>query len=66
MDAQLHLIPEADDDPQAPEAPRRTEWRIDDSTRAVGRRGIQRARAALQSAARQRHIGDDPGHASAA
>jgi hypothetical protein len=66
MDAQLHLLPEADDDPQSLLAPRETDWRIDDSTRAVGRRGIQRARAALQSAARHRHDSDDDRHASAA
>jgi hypothetical protein len=62
MDAQLHLIPEADDDRPAREAT----WRLDDSTRAVGRRGIQQARAALRSAARQRAIGPDERHATAA
>ena len=66
MDAQLHLLPEADEDPQALLAPRETDWRLDESTRAVGRRGIQQARAALRTAVRQRHDGHDDSHASAA
>ena len=32
------------------EADRHPEWRLDDETRAVGRRGIAQARAALRSA----------------
>jgi hypothetical protein len=62
MDAQLHLLTESTEESPAPAI----EWRLDDSTRAVGRRGIQRARAALQSATRGRHDEADPGHASAA
>jgi len=62
MDAQLHLLTEADE--ARSEVP--TDWRLDDSTRAVGRQGIQRARAALRSAARGRHDEHDAGHASAA
>ena len=70
MDAQLHLIPaselpaEADPTPEA-ERPR-ADWRLDPSTKAVGLRGIEQARAALRSAMRQRHLGADGEHASAA
>ena len=38
----------------------RPEWRLDDTTREVGRRGIEAARAALRSS--RRPGGDDPGH----
>jgi len=62
MDAQLHLIPEAADDRLV----RDINWRLDDSTRAVGRRGIQQARAALRTATRHRAMGPDEGHATAA
>jgi hypothetical protein len=48
MDAQLHLLPESPVDEPAP----RTEWRLDESTRSVGRQGIAQARAALRSAIR--------------
>lgn len=59
MDAQLHLLPT---EPVAPEA----DWRLDDHTRDLGRRGIQEARAALRTALRHRHADGDEGHASAA
>ena len=42
----------------------RREWRLDDETKAVGRRGIAQARAALRSA-RASHL-DDRGEAGAA
>jgi len=66
MDPQLHLIPEvtAESDPER--LTRDVNWRLDDSTRAVGRRGIEQARAALHSAARHRTVGPDEGHATAA
>jgi hypothetical protein len=38
----------------------RPEWCLDDTTREVGRRGIQAARAALRSS--RRPGGDDPSH----
>jgi len=70
MDAQLHLIPASElptSSDAAPVAERpRTDWRLDPSTKAVGLRGVQQARAALRSALRQRHTGPDDGHASAA
>lgn len=37
----------------------RPEWRLDDETRALGRRGIAQARAALRSA-RASHLEDRP------
>jgi len=70
MDAQLHLIPASElpaEGAPTPDAERpRADWRLDPSTKAVGLRGVQQARAALRSAMRQRHIGPDDGHASAA
>jgi hypothetical protein len=58
MEAQLHLL---SDEPsaQAPAARRRprtasSEWRLDERTRAQGRRGIAQARSALALAARHR------------
>ena len=70
MDAQLHLIPASELPSEAaptPEAERpRADWRLDPSTKAVGLRGVEQARAALRSAMRQRHIGPDGEHASAA
>ncbi len=69
MEAQLHLLPtEVDDD---------TSWRLDESTRAIGRRGVAEARGALRAALRHRTTDDDaradvshpatgPRHASAA
>jgi len=70
MDAQLHLLPASElpieGDP-TPEAERpRAEWRLDPSTKAVGLRGVQQARAALRTAVRHRHLGPDGEHASAA
>ena len=62
MEAQLHLLPE----PDADRPPRQIDWRLDESTRTVGRRGIAAARAALRSAAGNRHDDDGAGHASAA
>jgi hypothetical protein len=70
MDAQLHLIPASElpdrDQPVADDGPRRADWRLDPSTKAVGLRGIEQARAALRSALRQRHLDPDDHHASAA
>jgi hypothetical protein len=64
MDAQLHLLPEDETTP-SPEPtagrgsePRRSDWRLDDSTRALGRRGVAEARSALRAA--MRHRGLDP------
>jgi hypothetical protein len=62
MDAQLHLLPE----PADGDAPAVTDWHLDESTRSVGRRGIAAARAALRSAAGNRHDDHDDRHASAA
>ena len=45
---------------------RRADWRLDPSTKAVGLRGVEQARAALRTAMRQRHLGPDGEHASAA
>jgi hypothetical protein len=36
------------------EVDRRTEWRLDERTRATGLQGVDRARAALQEALRER------------
>jgi hypothetical protein len=44
MERQLHLL--SDDDAN------RTNWRLDARTRAIGRRGLAQARAALRAAAR--------------
>jgi hypothetical protein len=44
MERQLHLL--TDDDH------RRADWRLDAHTRAIGRQGLARARAALRAAAR--------------
>ena len=46
MEAQLHLLP-TDDDAEA-------SWRLDESTRAIGRRGVADARGALRAALRHR------------
>ena len=46
MEAQLHLLPN-DDDVEA-------SWRLDESTRAIGRRGVADARGALRAALRHR------------
>jgi hypothetical protein len=46
MEAQLHLLP-TEDDVEA-------SWRLDDSTRAIGRRGVADARGALRAALRHR------------
>lgn len=70
MDAQLHLIPASElpseGDPALEVERPRADWRLDPSTKAVGLRGVQQARAALRSALRQRHVGPDDEHASAA
>jgi hypothetical protein len=70
MDAQLHLIPAselpAQGDPTPVHERPRADWRLDPSTKAVGLRGVQQARAALRRAMRQRHVGPDGEHASAA
>jgi hypothetical protein len=68
MDAQLHLIPTSElvgpDDPAAEAG--RADWRLDPSTKAVGLRGVEQARAALRTAVRHRHLGPDDHRASAA
>ena len=67
MDAQLRLLAEARaaDSPEAPAA-----WRIDATTKAVGRSGIARAREALRQARHRplvdhqpegRPVADQPG-----
>ncbi|MGZ4785233.1 MAG: hypothetical protein ACXV5S_06150 [Acidimicrobiales bacterium] len=70
MDAQLHLITAselpAEGDPTPVAERPRADWRLDPSTKAVGLRGVQQARAALRTAMRQRHVGPDGEHASAA
>ncbi len=50
MEAQLHLLPTEDDADVS--------WRLDETTRAIGRRGVADARIALRAALRHRH--DDP------
>ncbi|MEI7592119.1 MAG: hypothetical protein WCK41_02730 [Actinomycetes bacterium] len=56
MEAQLHLLTP----PVLDARTRPTNWRLDDSTRSVGLRGIAAARAALQHAARSAsETGDD-------
>jgi hypothetical protein len=45
MDRQLHLL--TDDDTRSDRR-----WRLDPATKAVGRRGLAQARAALRAAAR--------------
>ncbi len=54
MEAQLHLLPTEPDEASRPGA----DWRLDESTRALGRRGIADARSALQAALRHR-CGDE-------
>jgi len=57
MEAQLHLLPAEQTGParRTRRAPRTTaEWRLDEPTRARGRRGIAQARQALATAARHR------------
>jgi hypothetical protein len=56
MARQLDLLP-----PSAVEP----DWRIDDETREIGRRGLARARAAL-AAAQARAERNDPRHRTAA
>lgn len=51
MDAQLRLLEGSGDSP-SDEAP--AQWRLDDSTREVGRHGIDLAREALRRAAEHR------------
>ena len=54
MERQLDLLPPSEGD----------EWRIDEATRAVGRRGLAKARAALADA--QARLADDaPQHRAA-
>ena len=66
MDAQLRLLdgrgdhPAEDDTTEAP-----TQWRIDETTRQVGRHGIGLARQALERAAQHR-VGGDADHMTAA
>jgi hypothetical protein len=68
MEAQLHLLA---DESAAPEDDTAS-WRLDDSTRAVGRRGVAQSRGALRAALRHRGLDDpdqaddNPRHASAA
>jgi hypothetical protein len=50
MESQLHLLGEDGE---------RQEWRLSPAMRETGRRGIERARAALAAAARDR-LGDEP------
>jgi len=53
MEAQLHLLPdELPTDVVSDEA----SWRLDESTRAVGRRGVAEARTALRAALRHRDL----------
>ena len=47
MEAQLHLLPTEDDADVS--------WRLDETTRAIGRRGVEDARVALRAALRHRH-----------
>jgi hypothetical protein len=58
MDAQLHLLPDDDTDE------RHVDWRLDDSTRALGRQGVAQARSALRAAMRHRGLddSDQPDH----
>jgi hypothetical protein len=49
MEAQLHLLPTEDD--------AEISWRLDDATRAIGRRGVADARGALRAALRHRAEG---------
>ena len=57
MEAQLHLLADETDD-----RPGR-EWRLDESTRALGRRGVADARRALQAAVRHREaLADHDAH----
>ncbi len=62
MESQLRLLAEtrSADSPKAPAS-----WRIDDTTRAVGRTGISKARAALRRA-RTTSAGLDRHHPAAA
>jgi hypothetical protein len=41
-------------------------WRLDDSTRAIGRRGLAEARSALRAAQARATAREDPRHADAA
>lgn len=49
MEAQLHLLPSDEDDRLATR-----DWRLDEPTRALGRRGVADARNALRAALRHR------------
>jgi hypothetical protein len=65
MEAQLHLLSTDSGDEPGP-AP---DWRLDESTRALGRRGVADARSALRAAMRHRcaDASDEPRqHPSAA
>jgi hypothetical protein len=42
------------------------EWRLDESTRAIGRRGLAEARTALRAAQARARAAENPGHADAA
>lgn len=48
---------------ESDETPGRAPWRLDESTRAIGRRGLRDAREALRSA---RHTSDTPATGTAA
>ena len=65
MDAQLRLLAEARS-AHTPETP--MPWRIDDTTKAVGRSGLAMAREALRQARQSGRTAadDDPAHAAAA
>ncbi|HVN52005.1 MAG TPA: hypothetical protein VMT43_11255 [Acidimicrobiales bacterium] len=54
MEAQLHLLSNETEDRLA------VDWRLDESTRALGRRGVAEARRALRAALR--HRDDLTGH----
>jgi len=56
MEAQLHLLTDETDDRR----PSR-DWRLDESTRALGRRGVADARRALRNAIRHREALSDHG-----
>jgi len=75
MDAQLRLLtagPRAGTDTHADDGTHRPEpveapvaWRIDDTTRAVGRSGLARARAALRDARQPLPVHPAPAEAHA-
>ncbi len=58
MEAQLHLLPSEEDDRLAAR-----DWRLDEPTRALGRRGVADARNALRAAIRHREeLADESEH----